>query len=89
MSADAVAAVRRIRPERIAYVSCNPSTLARDLKGLGGAYRATEVIPFDFFPTLRISRRWHCWSVPDISMLRGVCFLTCPAVSSLIIAWGY
>ena len=50
MSADAVAAVRRIRPERIAYVSCNPSTLARDLKGLGGTYRATEVIPFDFFP---------------------------------------
>ena len=50
MSADAVAAVRRIRPERIAYVSCNPSTLARGLKGLGGTYRAREVIPFDFFP---------------------------------------
>ncbi len=50
MSADAVAAIRRIRPERIAYVSCNPSTLARDLKGLGGGYRAREVIPFDFFP---------------------------------------
>jgi 23S rRNA (uracil1939-C5)-methyltransferase len=50
MGAEALAAVLRIRPEKIAYVSCNPSTLARDLKDLGRTYRAKEVVPFDFFP---------------------------------------
>jgi 23S rRNA (uracil1939-C5)-methyltransferase len=50
MSGAALAAVRRIGPERIAYISCNPTTLARDLKDLKGSYRAKEIVPFDFFP---------------------------------------
>ncbi len=50
LGAEALAAVLRIRPERIAYVSCNPATLARDLKDLGRAYKAREIAPFDFFP---------------------------------------
>ncbi|NJR37655.1 MAG: 23S rRNA (uracil(1939)-C(5))-methyltransferase RlmD [Leptolyngbyaceae cyanobacterium CSU_1_4] len=38
-------------PPRIVYVSCNPSTLARDLKLLcQGGYRLTRVRPADFFP---------------------------------------
>lgn len=38
-------------PECIVYVSCNPSTLARDMKVLhGSGYEAKEVQPVDMFP---------------------------------------
>lgn len=36
--------------ERIAYISCNPQTLARDLKVLGDKYAIASVTPFDMFP---------------------------------------
>jgi len=35
---------------RILYLSCNPTTLARDLKGLLAAYEITGVRVYDFFP---------------------------------------
>ena len=35
----------------ISYVSCNPSTLARDIKGLGEyGYRVTDITTLDMFP---------------------------------------
>jgi len=39
------------RPTRIAYLSCNPRSLARDLTALvEGGYELSSVLPFDFFP---------------------------------------
>jgi 23S rRNA (uracil1939-C5)-methyltransferase len=44
--------LRDMKPERIVYISCNPATLARDLKMLceSGAYTLERVQPADFFP---------------------------------------
>lgn len=43
--------VAAMEPNRIVYVSCNPSTLARDLKFLDEkGYKTVEVQPVDMFP---------------------------------------
>jgi 23S rRNA (uracil1939-C5)-methyltransferase len=49
----------------VLYLSCNPTTLARDLKGLLGAYELQDLRVYDFFPhtphieTLAILKRGH------------------------------
>ncbi len=47
-----IEALTQLAPDRIVYVSCNPATLARDLKLLceNEHYRLTRVQPVDFFP---------------------------------------
>ena len=47
-----------IDSQKIIYVSCDPITLARDLKLLQDKYNVLEVTPFDMFPNT-----YHCESV--------------------------
>ena len=50
MHKDVAKQVLAMLPERIIYVSCNPTTLARDLVLLKEAYQVQEVQPVDLFP---------------------------------------
>lgn len=50
LAAQVVDVLLRRSPARILYVSCNPSTLARDIKRLRDRYRVKRVRPVDMFP---------------------------------------
>lgn len=50
-SPETLAAVARMGPERVVYVSCDPATLARDLAVFSqNGYRCERVKPVDMFP---------------------------------------
>ena len=58
-----LSAVVTMSPRRVVYVSCNPSTAARDAKWLEEhGYRAEKVQPVDLFPRTR-----HCETVVLLS----------------------
>ncbi|MFS0784658.1 23S rRNA (uracil(1939)-C(5))-methyltransferase RlmD [Bacillus sp. 1P06AnD] len=40
----------KVKPKRIVYVSCNPSTLAKDIQQLGKQYKVEYIQPVDMFP---------------------------------------
>lgn len=61
MHKDVVKQVLALLPERIVYVSCNPSTLARDLNLLQETYQTQEVQPVDLFP--------HAYHIESVAKL--------------------
>jgi 23S rRNA (uracil1939-C5)-methyltransferase len=51
-----------MKPKKVVYVSCNPATLARDLRILeDGGYKTAEVQPVDMFP-----QTTHCEAVAKV-----------------------
>ena len=46
--------IKKMNPSKIVYVSCDPATLARDLKYLTeGGFEVKRVVPVDMFPQTR------------------------------------
>ena len=59
-----IATILSERPKRVVYVSCNPATLARDLRLLeDGGYKTQEVQPVDMFP-----HTTHCEAVAWLTL---------------------
>ncbi len=50
MHADVISTLLSLAPPRLVYVSCNPSTQARDIQLLSGKYNVIKVCPVDMFP---------------------------------------
>jgi len=61
MHGDVVQAIVQKRPQKIIYVSCNPTTLARDIKLMNGYYQLKEVQPVDMFP--------HTYHIESVALL--------------------
>ena len=55
-SKEVMATLAKVEPRKIVYISCNPSTLARDLYNfneLNKKYKITKIQPFDMFPNTK------------------------------------
>lgn len=64
MHEDVLKAILYAAPEKIVYISCNPSTQARDILLLSQNYQVTNVQPVDMFP--------HTHHVENVVLLKRV-----------------
>jgi 23S rRNA (uracil1939-C5)-methyltransferase len=61
MHKDVLSRVLEMKPERIVYVSCNPTTMARDISLMAPEYALSEIQPVDMFP--------HTYHIESVSKL--------------------
>ncbi|GAB4390802.1 MAG: class I SAM-dependent RNA methyltransferase [Thermodesulfovibrionales bacterium] len=61
LTKEAMKRVLELASARVAYVSCNPATLARDLKKMAGSYRLDSIRMVDLFP--------HTYHIEAIALL--------------------
>ena len=60
----AIESLLKLRPEKVAYISCDPPSLARDLDILArGGYEVSQVQPVDMFP--------QTYHVESVTILRS------------------
>jgi len=62
MHKDIVATILEMGIEKVIYISCNPSTLARDICLLSKSYVVTEIQPIDMFP--------HTYHIESVAKLK-------------------
>jgi 23S rRNA (uracil1939-C5)-methyltransferase len=49
--------ILRVEPKKVVYVSCNPSTLAKDIQVLSSKFKVEYIQPVDMFPHTAHARR--------------------------------
>ncbi|HMQ07491.1 MAG TPA: 23S rRNA (uracil(1939)-C(5))-methyltransferase RlmD [Saprospiraceae bacterium] len=62
MHEEVVKSILHIAPEKLIYISCNPSTQARDIQWLSQQYIPVKICPMDMFP--------HTHHVESIALLK-------------------
>ena len=61
MSKKVIQTIKFIRPQKIVYISCNPSTQARDVQMLSDLYVLKKIQPVDMFP--------HTYHIENVALL--------------------
>ncbi|MGG3467790.1 23S rRNA (uracil(1939)-C(5))-methyltransferase RlmD [Neobacillus pocheonensis] len=56
--------ILQVKPEKLIYVSCNPSTLAKDIQVLSSKYKVKYIQPVDMFPHTA-----HCEAVARLELV--------------------
>ena len=64
LSKKIISRIVELAPRKIAYISCNPTTVARDLKELSEKYRILSIQPVDMFP--------HTYHIETITLMEKI-----------------